>query len=91
MVAREELLDLLREFMERDEKRSILISSHISQDLEHLCDDLYLIHEGNILLHEETDALLSEYALLKLDQEQYRRSRNSICCGSAGKATASAA
>ena len=73
VVAREELLDLLREFMERDEKRSILISSHISQDLEHLCDDLYLIHEGNILLHEETDALLSEYALLKLDQEQYRK------------------
>ena len=73
VVAREELLDLLREFMERDEKRSILISSHISQDLAHLCDDLYLIHEGNILLHEETDALLSEYALLKLDQEQYRK------------------
>ena len=73
VVAREELLDLLREFMEKDEKRSILISSHISQDLEHLCDDLYLIHEGNILLHEETDVLLSEYALLKLDQEQYRK------------------
>lgn len=73
VVAREELLDLLREFMEKDEKRAILISSHISQDLEHLCDDLYLIHEGNILLHEETDALLSEYALLKLDQEQYRK------------------
>ena len=57
--------------MERDEERSILISSHISSDLETLCDDLYMIHEGKIILHEDTDVLLSDYALLKADREQY--------------------
>lgn len=71
VVARDELLELLREFMERDEERSILISSHISGDLESLCDDIYMIHDGKIILHEDTDVLLSDYALLKVDDEQY--------------------
>lgn len=71
VVARDELLDLLREFMEKDENRAILISSHISGDLESLCDDVYMIHEGKIILHEDTDVLLSDYAVLKMDERQY--------------------
>lgn len=71
VVARDELLDMLREYMEQDENRSILISSHISSDLETLCDDIYMIHEGKIVLHEDTDLLLSDYALLKVDAKQY--------------------
>lgn len=71
VIARDELLDLLREYMEADLERSILISSHISSDLESLCDDIYMIHEGHIVLHEETDVLLSDYALLKMSGEQY--------------------
>lgn len=72
VIARDELLEMLREFMERDEERSILISSHISSDLENLCDDIYMINEGKIILHEDTDILLSDYALLKADYEQYK-------------------
>lgn len=71
VIARDEVLEMLREFMEKDEERSILISSHISSDLETLCDDLYMIHEGKIIMHEDTDVLLSDYALLKVDPEQY--------------------
>ena len=71
VIARDELLEMLREFLEKDEERSILISSHISSDLESLCDDLYMIHDGRIILHEDTDVLLSDYALLKVDAEQY--------------------
>lgn len=73
VIARDEILDLLRDFMEQDENRSILISSHISGDLESLCDDLYMIHDGHIVLHEDTDILLSEYALLKANPDQYRQ------------------
>lgn len=72
VIARDELLDLLREYMET-EGRSILISSHISSDLEGLCDDLYMINDGKIILHEETDVLLDVYALLKLTDEQYQK------------------
>lgn len=71
VIARDELLEMLREFMEKDEERSILISSHISSDLETLCDDLYMIHNGKIIMHEDTDVLLSDYALLKVDPKQY--------------------
>lgn len=71
VAAREDVLDLLREYMEEKEKRAILISSHISSDLEGLCDDLYMIHEGKIVLHEDTDVLLGKYAVLKVDEEQY--------------------
>lgn len=71
VIARDELLELLREFLEKDEECSILISSHISSDLETLCDDLYMINEGKIILHEDTDVLLSDYALLKVDTRDY--------------------
>lgn len=70
VVARDEILNLLREYMET-EGRSILISSHISTDLEGLCDDIYFIHDGKIILHEDTDVLLSDYASLKVDQVQF--------------------
>ena len=71
VAMREELLGLLRTYMEGDEERSILISSHIATDLESLCDDIYLIHDGSIVLHEDTDVLLASYAVLKMDAVQY--------------------
>ncbi len=71
VLAREEILDMLREYMIPGD-RSILISSHISSDLEGLCDDLYLINQGKIIMHEETDVLLGEYGILKVTKEQYQ-------------------
>lgn len=71
VLAREDLLNVLRDYMEEDETRSILISSHISTDLEGLCDDLYMIDKGQIILHEDTDTLLGRYGLLKVTKEQY--------------------
>lgn len=72
VLAREQILDMLREYMIPGD-RSILISSHISSDLEGFCDDLYLLHKGQILLHEDTDILLSEYGILKVTEEQYQQ------------------
>ncbi len=70
VMARNEILDMLREYMTVD-GRSILISSHISSDLETLCDDLYMIDRGEIVLHEETDELTESYGVLKLSEKQY--------------------
>ena len=69
--ARNEILDMLRQYMAEDESRSILISSHISSDLEGLCDDIYLIHDGKLLLHEEIDNIMNSYALVKVDENDY--------------------
>ena len=71
--ARIDILDMLRTYMAEDEKRSILITSHISSDLEGLCDDIYLIHNGGVLIHEETDRILGSYALLKMDDKAYEK------------------
>lgn len=70
VLARDEMLTMLREYMEI-EGRAILISSHISSDLEDFCDDIYMIDHGQVILHEETDTLLNEYGLLKVDGKQY--------------------
>lgn len=70
-VARSELLEELREFMNQED-RAVLISSHISSDLEGLCDDLYFLQNGRILFHEDTDVILSDYAILKVSEEQYQ-------------------
>lgn len=73
VVAREELLELLQEYLEQGEERSVLISSHISDDLEKFCDDIYMIYEGRVVLHEETNTLLDEYGVIKVDEEQYAK------------------
>ena len=69
-LTRNELLDEMRDYMEQED-RGILISSHISEDLESICDDLYFLSKGTILLHEDTDKILSDYGVLKLSEEQY--------------------
>lgn len=72
VVVRDEFLGILQEYMETG-NRSILISSHISSDLESLCDDFYMIHDGKIILHEETDVLLDDYGILKPTAEQFEK------------------
>ena len=85
VVARDEILDMLRDYMETGD-RSILISSHISSDLEGLCDDIYLIDEGKIVMHEETDVLVGEYGVLKLTDEQYNSlDKTHILCTKQGR------
>ena len=50
VAAREELLALLQDYLEEQEERSVLISSHISGDLEKFCDDIYMISDGKTIL-----------------------------------------
>ncbi len=71
--ARNDILDLLRQYLVDHENCSILLTSHISSDLEGLCDDIYLIHDGKIILHEDTDTILSSYALLKVSEDVYEK------------------
>ena len=71
--ARNEVLDILREYLAQDDEVSLLISSHISSDLEGLCDDIYLIDEGRLLLHEQTDELLDKYGVIKADDETFEK------------------
>ena len=73
VLARNDILDMLRDYLAKDSERTILISSHISSDLEGLCDDIYMIDHGKILLHEDTDTILGQYGVLKVSAEEYEK------------------
>lgn len=63
-VVRGEMLDLFLEFIQ-DEGHSILMSSHISTDLEQIADSIAYLHQGKLLFHENKDELLQRYGLLR--------------------------
>lgn len=63
-VVRGEMLDLFLEYIQ-DERHSILMSSHISSDLEQVADSIAYLHRGQLLFQEDKDTLLQEYGLLR--------------------------
>ncbi|NLG05782.1 MAG: ABC transporter ATP-binding protein [Clostridia bacterium] len=69
-IIRDELLDVFNDFT-RDETHSILISSHITSDLEKICDYVAFIHEGRLVFQEEKDRLLEKYVLLKMTEKDF--------------------
>jgi len=68
-MVRDERLALFSEFT-REEDHAILLSSHIISDLEKLCDYIAFLHQGRLMLFEEKDRLMEEYAILKLTTEE---------------------
>lgn len=73
VVARDGILDELRNYMESHEDSAIILSSNITQDLEGLTDDVYMIDEGKIVLHENTDTITDDYGLVKCTEEQFEK------------------
>ena len=68
-MVRDEILDIFNEYT-RQEDRSILLSSHIVSDLEKICDYIAFLHKGKLVLCEEKDRLLEEYALVRLSHQR---------------------
>lgn len=66
---REELMELLSEYMQ-EEGRSILFSTHITQDLEVLADYIVLLDQGEVVLAKEKEAFLNFFQLVKGDVDQ---------------------
>ncbi len=71
-VVREEILDVFLEFVE-DESNSILISSHISSDLEKIADYITFINDGKIILASSKDTLIYEYGIARMKQAEFER------------------
>ncbi len=70
-IVRNEILDIFLEFMQ-DEKHSILMSTHITSDLEHIADYICFIHKGKIVFTEERNEMLEKHRILKCTDEQLR-------------------
>lgn len=65
-VVRSEVLDIFMDFIQ-DEEHSILLSTHITSDLEHIADKIIFINDGKIVLDKNRDELLDNYGVLKCD------------------------
>ena len=71
-VVRNEILDIFQDFI-LDEECSILLSTHITSDLEHIADYLAFIDNGHMIFFETRDKVLDSYGILKCDQQQFER------------------
>ena len=68
-LVRDEILEVFLDFA-RAEDHAVLLSSHIVSDLEKICDYIAYLHKGQLLLCQEKDRLLEEYAVARLTKEQ---------------------
>ena len=68
-VVRSEILDIFLEFMQ-DENHSILMSTHITSDLEHIADYICFIHKGELVFTMERNDMLDKHRILKCTDEQ---------------------
>ena len=71
-VMREDILDLFLEFMQ-DENHAILISSHITSDLEKIADYIAFIHQGRMIFCEPKDDLLYRYGVIRCGREDFAK------------------
>lgn len=63
-VMRRQILDIFQKLME-DEKMGILISSHITSDLEQIADYITYIKKGKVVFSETTLDVLDNYKIIK--------------------------
>lgn len=69
-VVRDDILDIFLDFI-KDEEHTILLSTHITSDLEHIADEIIFIDRGKIILNENKDELLDNYGILKCDKKSF--------------------
>lgn len=69
-IARNEVLDIFQDFIQ-DEENAILVSSHITSDLEHIADYITFISDGEILFSKTRDELLENYGIAKCSEKEF--------------------
>lgn len=70
-IMRDEMLDVFLDFVQ-EESHSILLSSHITSDLEKVADHITFIHEGRLILTASKDDLIYRYAVLRCKENQFQ-------------------
>lgn len=70
-VIRDDILDVFLDFVQ-DEEHSILMSSHISTDLEKIADYITFIHQGKVLFCKSKDELRYQYGVVRCGGEQFQ-------------------
>lgn len=70
-IMRDEILHIFMEYMENGE-RSILMSSHITSDLEKIADSVTYINQGKILISGYKDEILENHGIIKCGKEEVK-------------------
>ena len=70
-VVRDDILDLLWEFVQ-DEQNAVLISSHITSDLEKVADYIVFLHQGRVVFEKPKDELRYGWGMLRCGAERLR-------------------
>ena len=73
-IMRDEVLDMLLEFIQ-DEDHAVLVSSHITSDLEKVADYIVFLHKGKIIFSSPKDDLLENYGIIKCGANQFAKIR----------------
>lgn len=68
-VIRNEILDIFLNFIQ-DENHTIILSTHITSDLEHVADKIVFIDQGKIVLDKDREELIDHYGILKCDPDK---------------------
>lgn len=71
-VMRDDILDMFLEFVQ-DEENSILVSSHITSDLEKVADYIIFVHNGSVIFSKPKDELLENYGIIKCGDAAFER------------------
>lgn len=69
-IMRDEMLDVFLEFVQ-EEDHSILLSSHITNDLEKIADYITFIHNGKLIMTVSRNDLVYNYAVLRCKESQF--------------------
>ncbi len=69
-VVRNEILDIFLEYLQ-DENNSILMSSHITSDLEKVADSVTFIDKGKLLITGYKDDILESHSLIRCTKTYY--------------------
>ncbi len=62
-IARDDILELIREFTE-DEQHTVLMSSHITSDLDKIADYIAYIHQGQLQFIKSYDEINEDYGII---------------------------
>lgn len=71
-IVRNEVLEIFQDFI-KDEEHTIILSTHITSDLEHIADTIIFINEGQIMLNITKDEIIDNYGILKCNLEDIEK------------------
>ena len=69
-IVRDEMLDVFLDFVQ-EENHSVLLSSHITSDLEKIADYITFIHSGKLIATVSKNELIYNYAIMRCKESQF--------------------